>query len=1013
MHRNKLLTSTLLRRLSLLVVLSIPQIAAAADKSKTDSQLGSPVTVTDNGDGTVTMANGIVSIVIVKKTSRLDAVTYTYNNSSAPQTSQMLQGKGQYYYGGFMLGNGAYEYSLATDPAIDGGDHADVKLLSTSDTNGVMETHFSMLRGSSGYYSTAIMTHRKQDAAFEVGAWGVVTRVPPSFNWLSADSRRNFMIGERSKSGVKIPNAPHEITVLLDGSKAGEFADKFIYGQDHADLRAWGWSSVGRGGLNIGNWMMTTMEFSNGGPLKRDVSVYPYSELNNSILTGELGMGSDGFFAAGEKWTKTCGPWFVYMNNVSATISEPDKAAQALYQDALARAEAEKQAWPYHWFKHEKYVPASGRGTVKGKIEIKDSGDPNASAGGLWIGLVQQPQTIRGIYDFQKWSKPYQFFVQTDADGNFIVPHVLPGENYTLWAYGPGAAGTLLSQNQSGANPPIEFTLPSKPFAVNVSAGKTTDLGTVTWTPTRVGATVFELGYPTRKADKFRHGDDYWSPDKSPKLGYPTPIWGGQMYFPFEFPNGVNYVVGKSRWTKDWNYVLPSLPDAAGNYQPCTSTIEFSLAEEPGKDALASIYLGCAGDDGGHIVVSVNGTDLATAENVTAKPNPFGAGKINPRDNGIGGFNPPYSDDSSIHFGDHGPFSDERITFSAKMLRAGQNTITITMNAKSLTAYLMVDYLRLELSGYVPPAPPKVDAYAGNNRVLVCWPLVPGATSYNILRSTVAGGDFAAIATQITAAVAGSGPGIGAFADSTSKNGVQYFYSVQAVNPGGKSANSMLSGSVTPSTKLSAAAPAAPARLKVESSGHHQVKLSWTASSGADFYSVWRTTLYENGVGGKYPLRKIVLDDHALNPSFTDDTPSDGRIYSYHVEALNAAGTSGPSTAVKATPLPAPPASAVDALAGKWVDTRQGPAITLNWSPVPGAVGYVIYRSTQAGDNFRWPEDFVTTIVETTYTDKNSDKKNAKPAEKALKLSNDYYYRVTAVNAGGISPSAAVHVPAK
>ncbi len=131
------------------------------------------------------------------------------------------------------------------------------------------------------------------------------------------------------------------------------------------------------------------------------------------------------------------------------------------------------------------------------------------------------------------------------------------------------------------------------------------------------------------------------------------------------------------------------------------------------------------------------------------------------------------------------------------------------------------------------------------------------------------------------------------------------------------------------------------------------------------------------------------------------------------VEALNAAGTSGPSTAVKATPLPAPPASAVDALAGKWVDTRQGPAITLNWSPVPGAVGYVIYRSTQAGDNFRWPEDFVTTIVETTYTDKNSDKKDAKPAEKALKPSNDYYYRVTAVNAGGISPSAAVHVPAK
>ena len=27
------------------------------------------------------------------------------------------------------------------------------------------------------------------------------------------------------------------------------------------------------------------------------------------------------------------------------------------------------------------------------------------------------------------------------------------------------------------------------------------------------------------------------------------------------------------------------------------------------------------------------------------------------------GFDPAYSDDSSIHFSDHGPFSDERINF--------------------------------------------------------------------------------------------------------------------------------------------------------------------------------------------------------------------------------------------------------------------------------------------------------------------------------------------------------------
>ena len=225
----------------------------------------------------------------------------------------------------------------------------------------------------------------------------------------------------------------------------------------------------------------------------------------------------------------------------------------------------------------------------------------------------------------------------------------------------------------------------------------------------RVGATVFELGYPDRKASKFRHGEDFWAPEKSPKLGYPTPVWGGQMYFPSDFPEGMTYTVGKSRWATDWNYVLPSLPGRDGEYQPCTGTIAFDLAKAPAGDARASIYLACAGDEGGHVVVSVNGTDLATVPGVTAEPNPFN-GEVNPRNKGAGGFNPSYSDNSSIHFGDHGPFSDERITFPANLLRAGRNTVTIAKTARSLSAYLMVDYLRLELTGYVPPAPATVAA---------------------------------------------------------------------------------------------------------------------------------------------------------------------------------------------------------------------------------------------------------------------------------------------------------------
>ena len=960
---------------------------------------GPDVTVMDNGDGTVMMSNGIAAIIIVTKTARLNSVTLTTADGGVTKTTETLSGKGQYYYGGFSLGNGVFEYSLASDPAKNGGGLADVKLLSSTEKNGIMEVHFSMLRGSPGFYSTATMTHRKQDERFEVGAWGVVTRVPPTFNWLSADEKRNWFVGVPTKKGAKVPDSPHEITVCLDGTRAGQYEDKFIYGQDHSDLRAWGWSSVGEGGANVGRWIMTTMEFSNGGPLKRDVSAYPYSELNNSILTGEVGMGSDGYLDNGEEWTKTCGPWFIYLNSVPASVKDAKTAAHQLFKDAQDQAAAEAKAWPYTWFKDGNFVPASGRGVVKGKLVIKDSGNPNASAAGVWVGLQKQPPTYKDFYDFQKWSKTYQWWVKTDAEGGFTIPHVIAGEKYLLWAFGAGTPGTFLSQKLDGGQSPFECDLPAKEFTVVVKAGETEQLGTIEWKPVRMGATVFELGTPNRKSDEFRHGEDYWVPGTPPKLGFPTPVWGGQMEFPLDLPNGMNYVVGKSQWTTDWNYVLPAAADAAGNYQPCTGTITFDLAKPPANGAMASLYIALAGNDGDKVIVSVNGTNLGDTAGVTGTPHAMLPA----------GFAPTYSDTSSIHFSDHGPFCDQRITFPASLLRAGKNALSITMDSRKMTAFLAVDYLRMELPGYVPPAPAEVTAHAGNNRVLLRWSAVPGATSYNILRSTKREAGYAPIATGITGPVCGSGIGAATFTDTTAVTGTPYFYAVQSVNPEGHSVDSSPGAGAAPTTQLPIHAPAAPTELSVAHSGHHEVALTWKSTPDANFYSVWRTTLHADNVGGTYSLGTLLLEE-TTTTTFTDHSPTDGRLYSYHVTATNAVGTGEASKSVSATPLPVAPASAPASLTGEWKKTRNGPAITLTWPAVPGATGYVIYRSAGANPTFQWPANFLTALVETTYTDQGNTDKNAK--EKGLNASTDYDYQVTAVNAGGISPSTTVHITA-
>lgn len=62
-------------------------------------------------------------------------------------------------------------------------------------------------------------------------------------------------------------------------------------------------------------------------------------------------------------------------------------------------------------------------------------------------------------------------------------------------------------------------------------------------------------------------------------------------------------------------------------------------------------------------------------------------------------------------------------------------------------------------------------------------------------------------------------------------------------------------------------------------------------------------------------------------------------------------------------------------------------------------------------DQFKWPDNFVIPLLETTWTDNNKGKKNnERIADNHIDPKKDYYYQVTAINAGGISAPSTVHV---
>jgi len=214
----------------------------------------------------------------------------------------------------------------------------------------------------------------------------------------------------------------------------------------------------------------------------------------------------------------------------------------------------------------------------------------------------------------------------------------------------------------------------------------------------------------------------------------------------------------------------------------------------------------------------------------------------------------------------------------------------------SIPAFVTTDFLgfsRPQGAGYDigafevaagPSAPTGLTATAGNASVSLSWTASAGATSYNVYRGTSSGGESTApIATGITTTT---------YSDTGLTNGTPYFYEVAAVNSAGTGPLSN-EASATPE----GAAPAAPTGLTA-TAGSASVSLSWTASTGATTYNVYRGTT--SGGESATPVATGVT-----TTSYADSGLTNGQEYYYEVAALNGAGTGPMSNEVSATPVAA------------------------------------------------------------------------------------------------------------
>ena len=248
------------------------------------------------------------------------------------------------------------------------------------------------------------------------------------------------------------------------------------------------------------------------------------------------------------------------------------------------------------------------------------------------------------IVEWQNDAKNYEFWVRTDAQGNFSIPNVRPG-HYTLHAIADGVLGDFSQTN------------------VTVGSGSELNLGTVNWQPVRYGRQLWDVGIPNRNASEFLKGDDYFH-------------WGWYLEYPKLFPNDVNFTIGQSDFHKDWfleqvpHNENPDNTTGSGQGRSTTWSINFNLpAAVRGK---ATLRLAICGIGSRNLAVTLNDQSIGRVNGLIYNAT------IN-RD-GIGGY-----------WGEHD------LTFDATLMKAGPNVLKLTVPAGGLMNGIMYDYLRLEL----------------------------------------------------------------------------------------------------------------------------------------------------------------------------------------------------------------------------------------------------------------------------------------------------------------------------
>lgn len=266
---------------------------------------------------------------------------------------------------------------------------------------------------------------------------------------------------------------------------------------------------------------------------------------------------------------------------------------------------------------------------------------------------------------------------------------------------------------------------------------------------------------------------------------------------------------------------------------------------------------------------------------------------------------------TKTYWTDGEPFSGEKYTY----------TINAILNDGGESGYAANGVTHLFLD-----TPDLKSAKNVSGGIQIEWYSADGATSYKVYRK-----DGSKALVEI-AEVTGT-----SYTDKAIIGGTKYTYVVQSVCGAYESS---LDGDGLSITSVSK--PATPKLTKVANTSAGP-QITWGAVSGADTYIVYRKTY--NAKTKKWSGWAVAAKN-VKTASYVDKSAKTGTYYIYTVRAVNAAGTSGYNTTGLKTYFMAMPkiSSVANATNG----------VTVKWSKITGATGYIVYRKTYNAKTKKW-----------------------------------------------------------